>query len=154
MKLKRYEINNLNDLLSSEGFNTSLMETNSAMKVVILKMKVSDEASFIEKTRKEFIQSNTPKRLKELSEKEDSSRTDEEKAESMELTKKLNNKFIPAFTDFLNEEIEFDFEKISTNDFKKLMESNNSNTNKIDLNHFSIIYKYIVDTETKEEVEK
>lgn len=154
MKLKRYEINNLNDLLSSEGFNTSLMETNSAMKVVILKMKVSDEASFIEKTRKEFIQSNTPKRLKELSEKEDSSRTDEEKAEFMELTKKLNNKFIPAFTDFLNEEIEFDFEKISTNDFKKLMESNNSNTNKIDLNHFSIIYKYIVDAETKEEVEK
>lgn len=34
------------------------------------------------------------------------------------------------------------------------MESNNSNTNKIDLNHFSIIYKYIVDTENKEEVEK
>lgn len=151
MKLKRYEINNLNDILSGSGFNTSKMGLESAMKVVILKTKVTKFAEEVENTRKEFVKTNTTEEHKTLSEKEKDSLTEEEEKKLMELNKKLNDKFIPAFTTYLNEEVDFEFDKLSTEDFKKLMESNNDNSNKIDINHYGLLFKYIVDTEIKEE---
>lgn len=151
MKLKRYEINNLNDVLSGSGFNTSKMGLESAMKVVILKTKATKITEEVENTRKEFIKINTTEEHQKLSEKEKGTLTEKEEKKLMELNKKLNDKFVPAFTDYLNEEVDFEFDKLSTEDFKKLMESNNDNSNKIDINHYGLLFKYIVDTEIKEE---